>query len=218
MVRSEEGDTYLQVLRDKQYPFIQNILGLEIKVVDTVYPAGRISQWVAERLEELDYIKKGDKVLDYGCGCGFECIIAARMGAQVLGIDINPKAVEVTRTNSIVNGYGDSVKARVGDAFDAVRVGERFDVIIASLPWEDGEVKDNFDRVFYDEGFSFRKALFGRAKEYLTEGGRIIFTYAERVQCVAPIESFCGDDYEVRNLVSGSVHDEEHYIFEITPK
>ena len=40
------------------------------------------------------YIKRGQKVLDIGCGTGALTLRAARNGAFVKGIDINPQMLE----------------------------------------------------------------------------------------------------------------------------
>lgn len=45
-------------------------------------------------------IKKGDRLLDIGCGTGSVSVEAAAQGASVLGIDKNKEAVELTLENS----------------------------------------------------------------------------------------------------------------------
>ena len=54
-------------------------------------------------------------LLDVGCGSGVLAIAAARLGfAPVLGVDLDPVAVETTRANVLANGV--SVEARLLDA------------------------------------------------------------------------------------------------------
>ena len=56
-------------------------------------------QWLDENL------KKGETVLDYGCGTGILAIAAAMFGAgSVEGCDIDPLAVEASRFNAENNG------------------------------------------------------------------------------------------------------------------
>jgi len=43
------------------------------------------------------HIKKGDRVLDLGCGTGALALRAARIGAKVKGIDINPQMLETAQ-------------------------------------------------------------------------------------------------------------------------
>ncbi len=50
-------------------------------------------------------LKRGDCVLDYGCGSGILGIVAARLGARrVVGVDIDPQALLVAEENSAKNG------------------------------------------------------------------------------------------------------------------
>lgn len=50
------------------------------------------------------YIKKGDRILDVGCGSGILSIAAGFLGASaVCGTDIDPNAVSVARENTAIN-------------------------------------------------------------------------------------------------------------------
>jgi ribosomal protein L11 methyltransferase len=49
----------------------------------------------------------GETVLDYGCGSGILAIAALKLGAAgALGVDIDPQALQATRTNADRNGIG----------------------------------------------------------------------------------------------------------------
>lgn len=62
-------------------------------------------------------IAKGHKVLDLGCGDGTTALPAARLGADVLGVDIARNLVEAG--NQRANDHGlDNLKFREGDACD----------------------------------------------------------------------------------------------------
>jgi len=45
----------------------------------------------------ISYVKKGDKVLDLGCGTGILALKAAQREASVKGIDINTQMLEIAR-------------------------------------------------------------------------------------------------------------------------
>jgi demethylmenaquinone methyltransferase/2-methoxy-6-polyprenyl-1,4-benzoquinol methylase len=46
----------------------------------------------------ISYVKKGDKVLDLGCGTGILTLKAAQREASVKGIDINAQMLEIARS------------------------------------------------------------------------------------------------------------------------
>lgn len=50
-------------------------------------------------LTALD-LRPGDRVLDFGCGSGWSAMMLARMGMEVVGIDIAPAAIEIARETS----------------------------------------------------------------------------------------------------------------------
>jgi SAM-dependent methyltransferase len=59
---------------------------------------------VAGRLVQFADVKAGVRVLDAGCGTGVVAVSAARMGAQVSGIDITAKLLERARENASIAG------------------------------------------------------------------------------------------------------------------
>lgn len=62
------------------------------------------------------YMKPGDDVLDVGCGSGILAIAAGLLGANdVLGIEIDPVAVEIGKSNVRLNGLSENVKVIYGD-------------------------------------------------------------------------------------------------------
>ena len=63
------------------------------------------------------YLEPGDKVLDLGCGSGILSIAAMNLGAsRAVGVDIDPKAVDVAYENAELNGVGrDRYTVRAGD-------------------------------------------------------------------------------------------------------
>ena len=64
------------------------------------HPTTRLClEWITENVDP------GDTVLDYGCGSGILAIAAARLGAaEVVGVDIDEKALEAAADNARRNG------------------------------------------------------------------------------------------------------------------
>ena len=79
-----------------------------------------------------DYIKPGGKVLDVGCGSGILSIAGALLGAgEVLGIEIDPVAVNISRENIELNHVEKIARAQYGDLTKGVDF--RADVVVANL-------------------------------------------------------------------------------------
>ncbi|MCB1930548.1 MAG: 50S ribosomal protein L11 methyltransferase [Rhodocyclaceae bacterium] len=67
-------------------------------------------------------------VLDYGCGSGILAIAAACLGARrVVGIDIDPKAIDAARANAEANGVAITLRQA-----DQPLAGE-FDIVVANI-------------------------------------------------------------------------------------
>ena len=87
------------------------------------HPTTRLClEWLSEAVEPAC------SVLDYGCGSGILGIAAAKLGAgEVLGIDIDEKAVEAARDNAARN------HAALRLQHSAVPVGDTFDLVVANI-------------------------------------------------------------------------------------
>lgn len=80
-----------------------------------------------------EYLCPRDRCLDLGTGSGVLAIAAARLGAgSVLGVDVDPRAVENARENLAANGVGETqVEVRQGSI---EQIGERaFDLVLANI-------------------------------------------------------------------------------------
>ena len=69
-------------------------------------------------------------MLDYGCGSGILAITAAKLGAgAVVGVDIDPQALEAAKANSSANG----VDASYTDSHGLSQRATTFDVVLANI-------------------------------------------------------------------------------------
>ncbi|MBW9220337.1 class I SAM-dependent rRNA methyltransferase [Methanothermococcus sp. SCGC AD-155-N22] len=89
------------------------------------------------RIDIEKYIKEGDRVLDVCCYTGGFAVHCGVMGAEVWGIDISKKALEVAEENMKLNNIK-NYHFICGNAFDIMREliedGESFDVVILDPP------------------------------------------------------------------------------------
>ena len=84
-------------------------------------------------LEALEkYIKKGNKMLDVGCGSGILSVAALLLGAESAeGIDIDEMAVKASRENAKLNQVDDRYTGIKGNLADKVE--GTYDVITANI-------------------------------------------------------------------------------------
>jgi release factor glutamine methyltransferase len=87
------------------------------------------------------------RALDMGTGSGIGAIFAARLGYQVVGVDLNPEAVRCARINVLLNHLDARVEIRAGDLFAPV-TGQRFDLVIFNPPFFRGVPSDRLDQAW----------------------------------------------------------------------
>ncbi|MBA2851900.1 release factor glutamine methyltransferase [Methanococcus maripaludis] len=137
---------------------IIEINGIRIKTHPKVYVPAEDSELLIENLVDV----KNKTVLDVGTGSGIQAINAVKQGAlKVIGIDINPYAVECAKINSELNEI-DSKKLffKTGDLFK--NIDEKFDVILFNapyLPTSDEEKLEKYLNYAFDGGKDGREVL-----------------------------------------------------------
>ncbi len=108
--------------------------------------------------EALQYLKGNDengrrfRILDVGTGSGNIAVSVAKgffdLGSegvleQVDAIDISEAACEVAKVNVGQHGFDEIIHVYQSDLLDAIEEGERFDVVVANLPYI-GEFKNRY--------------------------------------------------------------------------
>jgi methylase of polypeptide subunit release factors len=117
-------------------------------------------------------VRRGDRVLDMGCGAGGYGLAAAARGAgEVVLTDVDPNAVACALKNAARNGIS-NVDGRVGSLFAPVRR-ERFDVIITTLPQLPAPKPILAARYGGPDGLLYLRRLANTAGSHLTPGGRL---------------------------------------------
>lgn len=99
------------------------------------------SHFFAEYLLTLDLRNK--ELLEVGCGSGLLSLVAARVGARVTALDINPRAAETTLLNAESNGLQGRVRVLKSDLFGELSATDTFDRILWSPPFFPREPSDD---------------------------------------------------------------------------
>lgn len=115
--------------------------GFKLKLHPQVYEPAEDTFLLAENLK----VKEGDIALDIGTGTGIIALLMAKKAEYVLGVDVNPIAIELAKENAKINGIK-NVEFRVSDLFENVE--GKFDIITFNLPYLPGrpeELKEPID-------------------------------------------------------------------------
>ena len=148
--------------------------GLELDVPADVMPITASSHLLGDAVRERAH--PGSRVLDMGCGCGVNAILAAREGARVLAVDVHEGAVLATRANAAANGVAGRVEARVSDVFSSVD-GE-FDLVVFDPPYRWFEPRDPLEAAMSDPGYRTLRTFFSGVRNHLAPGGSVLLGFA----------------------------------------
>ena len=91
----------------------------------TVGQAGKDVVWVptpqalVEKMLDMGKVTPQDLVMDLGSGDGRTVITAAKRGAKAIGVEFNPKMVELSRGNAATAGVAERAQFVEGDLFEA---------------------------------------------------------------------------------------------------
>jgi SAM-dependent methyltransferase len=102
---------------------------------DDAYVAGASAPWDIGRPQPA-FVRLADegllrgRVLDAGCGTGEHALLAASRGADVVGVDISPHAIEQARGKARERGL--EVRFEAADALNLGQLGLSFDTVIDS--------------------------------------------------------------------------------------
>jgi len=82
----------------------------------------------------ISHVKKGQRILDLGCGTGALTLRAAQKGAKVKGIDINPQMLEIAQKQAIKKNLLKNINlSEIGVAELESEKSNDYDVVMSSL-------------------------------------------------------------------------------------
>jgi release factor glutamine methyltransferase len=127
------------------------------------------------------------RILDLGTGSGNLAVAVAHRHpqARVTAVDLSPEALAVARRNADRHGVADRIRFLVGDLFEPLAVGERFDFVLSNPPYiarEDVErlppgVRDYEPHLALNGGpggYAVFDRLVAQAGRFLEPGGYLI--------------------------------------------
>jgi SAM-dependent methyltransferase len=132
---------------------------------DFVLPVGPAGKYLAY----LTIRRPVHTVLDLGCGCGIQSILAAQHCSRVIATDINPRALALTRLNADLNEVT-NIEILEGSFFEPVK-GRTFDLIIANLPYVITPQNGLIYRDTIQPGDAGLRQLIREIPTFLAEGG-----------------------------------------------
>jgi methylase of polypeptide subunit release factors len=120
-------------------------------------------------LAHLTVRRAVSSVLDVGTGSGTQALLAASHSTGVIGVDVNPRALQLAQLNADLNGVG-NVEWRDGDRFEPVG-DEQFDLVVSNPPYIVSPAREFLFRDGGLESDSFSQSIVKGAGARLREGG-----------------------------------------------
>lgn len=131
----------------------------------------RTGQFMVERLSQPPFDQlAGQRVLDLGTGSGVGAVFAARQGAKVVAVDINPQAVRCAQLNLLLHQLTGQVDLCQSDLVAGL-TGRPFDLILFNPPFYRGQPQDDLDYAW--RGVDLFERFVADLPVMLTPNGRV---------------------------------------------
>ncbi len=146
-------------------------ISIQIEICPGVYAPAEDTYLLLSAVE----IRKGQHVLEMGCGTGIIALHCAKAGCQVTAADVSLGAVENAQMNAAINGL--EMEVIQSDLFQNME--EKFDAIIFNPPYlssEDSEGLSDAEKrplVGGEMGHEITARFLDGAAERLSPGGKI---------------------------------------------
>jgi release factor glutamine methyltransferase len=182
---------------------------LIIEECEGVYPPREDTYLLIECVKP----KAGNRVLEMGCGSGLLSLHCAKIGAIVVAVDSNRKAVDCARANFERN----HLRAQVhrSDLFSDVE--GKFDLILFNPPYLIGTGEDELDRSWAGgkDGVQILERFLSEAPDHLTASGRMVVLLSSMMRETPLARALSA--FKRRRLGSMRLFFEELWVEELTP-
>lgn len=182
----------LEASKTETEPYLTTVAGREFIVLPNVFSPKYFHD--TEVFAEALPVREGEEMLEIGPGTGAISITAAYKGAsRIIAIDINPDAVRNTELNIRKHGVQERIEVRLGDLYDAVRPGEKFDTIFWNTPFgelvADAQISD-LEKAVYDPGYHATERFVKEAHMYLRPNGRLLIGFSSTLGRMEKLKQF----------------------------
>lgn len=177
--------------------------GLDLRVAPGVLHPGyfRSSRLLADAIRDRPLA--GLRVLDVGTGSGVLALVAAKAGAQAVGLDISEEAVACATGNAARNGLSQAARFLRSDVFGALRADATFDLVVTNPPFYPRAAEGNRDHAFAaGEGHVFIQRLAAELPSRLAAGGALVMVHSSDVDFTPVAREFQQAGFEYRTLSS----------------
>jgi release factor glutamine methyltransferase len=161
----------------KEKELVTRIGGLTLRVAPSVFHPRFFGSSIifAEHLAEIGL--EGKRFLDLGTGSGIVGLFAARAGAKVTAVDINPRAVECASQNATNAGL--SLDCRHSDLFSSLS-GQTFDVIAWNPPFFPKTVNSIAEAALYaGEDYAVVRRFAAEVPRHLKAAGKVFLVLSK---------------------------------------
>ncbi len=186
---------------------------LEIDAAPDVYNPSDDSYLLLKIVE----VSPAESLLEMGTGTGLVAVHAARLGAKVTAIDINPHAVECVKRNAARN----NVRLEIihGDLFD--KIPGSFDVIAFNPPYLPGETTSTtwIEKAWSggEEGSEVAVRFLRDAWKHLNPGGRI-YIILSSVGGLMSVLKAAKERYSAEMLIEQRMFFESIFAYKLMPR
>lgn len=195
--------------------YIINLFDKEFIQYSTVFPSDLFRD--VEVFTPHVVMHLGSKFLEIGIGNGITSVMAALQGKQVMGVDINPDAVNNAKENSKFHNVKKECHFLESNHFENLE-NEVFDTIYWNVPFCDQyEAHDSLEKSILDYKYLHFSAFIDEVKNHLNKDGSLIIGYSNIIgnHC-----SFWGMlnklNYKTKNTLIQEFVEWNDHVFDLT--
>lgn len=200
------------IAKDRQYSYQD----YSVYVPKGIFHPGLFfsTKWMLQNT--LTYNLQNKTLLEVGCGSGLISIAAAKAGAIVTAIDINPLAVQTAQKNAKDNKV--NVEVIESNMFSALG-NRKFDYLLITPPYYKKNPKNDTEKAWYcGEYLEYFELLFSTLAKHLKTDTTVLMILSEDcdIQGISHIAN--ANQFKLNLSKARLIWLEENYIFNILPK